>query len=87
MLSREQKVRGTQGIQRAAQILRAVASRGRNGARLIDLSEQTQLEQPTARRILKSLIAEGIIIQDPASRRYMLDHLVLEVLVRDATEF
>jgi DNA-binding IclR family transcriptional regulator len=87
MFSREQPVRGTQSIHRAASLLRAIASHGRNGARLIDLSQQTQLEQPTARRILKSLIAEGIIMQEPESRRYMLGHLVLELGLAAAPQF
>src|SRR3974390_192820 len=83
----DQPVHGTQSIHRAAQLLRAIAARGRNGARLIDLSLQTQLAQPTARRILKSLIAEGIIIQDSKSHRYLLGHLVLELGLAAAPQF
>ena len=63
-------------IHRAAQLLRAIASRGRDGARLVDLTQHTRLQQPTARRILKSLIAEGIVMQQAESRRYLLGHLV-----------
>jgi DNA-binding IclR family transcriptional regulator len=72
-------VRGAQAIHRAAQLLRAIASRGRDGARLTDLTQQTRLRQPTARRILKSLIAEGIVMQHGASHRYLLGHLVFEL--------
>jgi DNA-binding IclR family transcriptional regulator len=80
-------VRGAQSIHRAAQLLRAIASRGRDGARLVDLTQHTHLEQPTARRILKSLIAEGIVMQQPASRRYMLGHLVFELGLAAAPQF
>jgi DNA-binding IclR family transcriptional regulator len=80
-------VRGAQSIHRAAQLLRAIASRGRDGARLVDLTQHTRLEQPTARRILKSLIAEGIVTQEAANRRYLLGHLVFELGLAAAPQF
>ncbi len=80
-------VRGAQAIHRAAQLLRAIASRGRDGARLTDLTQQTRLRQPTARRILKSLIAEGIVMQQGASHRYLLGHLVFELGLAAAPQF
>lgn len=80
-------VRGAQAIHRAAQLLRAIASRGRDGARLVDLTQLTRLEQPTARRILKSLVAEGIVAQEPASHRYLLGHLVFELGLAAAPQF
>lgn len=83
----EGAVRGAQSIHRAAQLLRAIASRGRDGARLTDLSQHTGLEQPTARRMLKSLVAEGIVMQEPASRRYLLGPLLFELGLAAAPQF
>jgi DNA-binding IclR family transcriptional regulator len=80
-------VHGTQSIHRSVQLLRAIASRGRDGARLVDLTHHTGLEQPTARRILKSLIAEGIVTQQTGSRRYLLGHLVFELGLAAAPQF
>ncbi len=83
----DDKVPGAQSIHRAALLLRAIASRGRDGARLVDLTHQAHLERPTARRILKSLIAEGIAMQQPQTRRYLLGHLVFELGLAAAPQF
>jgi DNA-binding IclR family transcriptional regulator len=80
-------LRGAQSIHRAARLLRAIAARGHEGARLIDLTQQTRLEQPTARRILKSLIAEGLVTQQPRTRRYLLGPLVFELGLAAAPQF
>lgn len=63
---------GTQSIQRAAMILRALGDHHAEGRRLVDLSNALFLERPTVHRILKSLIAEQLVTQDPGSRRYYL---------------
>ena len=70
---------GTQGIRRVALLLRALAAHGRAGGRLLDLTTGTGLERPTVHRILKALAAEGLVAQDPASRRYRLGPLLYEL--------
>ncbi len=80
-------VQGAQSIRRAVQLLRAIASRGRDGARLVDLAQTTHFEQPTARRILKSLMAEGVVMQNSGNRRYSLGPLVFELGLAATPEF
>lgn len=69
---------GTQSIQRVVMILRDLASRNREGLRLIDLVDSLQLEQPTVHRMLKSLVAESLVMQDPHSKRYFLGRSMYE---------
>ncbi len=70
---------GTQSIQRAALLLRLVASRGHTGMRLTDLARFAALQRPTAHRILKCLITEGLLTQDRRSRLYLLGPLAFEL--------
>lgn len=70
---------GSQSIHRAAALLQAVASRGLAGGRLVELARHTGLERPTAHRILKSLIAERLLVQDGGTRRYQLGPLIFEM--------
>lgn len=70
---------GTQSIERAAKVMRVIASRNSTGMRLVDISQFAKLERPTAHRILKCLIAEGMVKQDPETRRYSLGHLIFEL--------
>lgn len=70
---------GSQSVHRAAALLQAVASRGLAGGRLVELARHTGLERPTAHRILKSLIAERLLVQDGDTRRYQLGPLIFEM--------
>lgn len=63
---------GTQSLERAIGLLRAVAARAPEGARLADLVVACGLPKPTTRRLLAALAREGLIEQDEASRRYHL---------------
>ncbi|SIR76234.1 transcriptional regulator, IclR family [Pseudacidovorax sp. RU35E] len=60
-------------------ILRHLASRNRDGLRLIDLVDALQLEQPTVHRMLKSLVAESLVMQDPQNKRYFLGRSMYEL--------
>src|SRR3989338_8089718 len=51
---------GTQTIQRASLLMRLLASRSRGGLRLADVVRDSGLEHPTAHRLLKGLMAEGL---------------------------
>jgi len=69
---------GTQSIHRVVMILRELATRNREGARLADLVSDLGLEQPTVHRMLKSLVAESLAFQDPESKRYFLGQAMYE---------
>ncbi len=78
---------GTQAIHRAALLVRVIASRSRTGLRLTELVQHSRLERSTARRILKCLIDEGLVLQDGESRRYFLGPLVFELGLAAAPQF
>ena len=69
---------GTQSIQRVVMILRQLAARNRQGSRLADLVSSLDLEQPTVHRMLKSLVAESLVMQDQQSKRYYLGQAIYE---------
>jgi DNA-binding IclR family transcriptional regulator len=81
------EISGTQSIHRAIVLLRAIASRGRAGSRLLDLAKHARLTPPTAHRILRCLIEENIVSQDPETHRYLLGHLVFELGLAAAPQF
>jgi DNA-binding IclR family transcriptional regulator len=58
---------GVQSLQRAAEILHALADRHRQGARLADVSAATGLSRSTAHRLLTALVHLGLAEQDAAS--------------------
>ena len=70
---------GTQSIHRAVTVLRELASHGVQGTRLVQIAEVLQLERPTAHRILKGLIAQGMVSRDAETKCYRLGHLVYEL--------
>lgn len=78
---------GTQSIERAATVMRVIASRNRAGVRLVDVARYGRLERPTAHRILRCLIAEGLVMQDTRTRRYFLGHLAFEFGLAAASRF
>ncbi|MCK9988448.1 MAG: hypothetical protein AzoDbin1_04920 [Azoarcus sp.] len=83
----ERSAGGTQSIERATHIMRVIASRNSTGLRLVDISKQTKLERPTAHRILKCLMAEGLITQSPETRRYFLGRLIFELGLAASSNF
>lgn len=78
---------GTQAIQRASLLMRLLASRSRAGLRLSDVVKDSGLEHPTVHRILKGLMAEGLVMQVAGSRRYLLGPLVFELGLAAAPQF
>lgn len=78
---------GTQSVQRAALLVRVIASRSRTGLRLAEVVQHSHLERSTARRILKCLVAEGLVMQSSESRRYFLGPLVFELGLAAAPQF
>ncbi|HEY0297216.1 MAG TPA: IclR family transcriptional regulator [Bordetella sp.] len=63
---------GVQTIRRAVVILRLVACGQERGVRLIDLVRMSGLNRPTVHRLLKTLVQEGAIEQEPETRRYLI---------------
>jgi DNA-binding IclR family transcriptional regulator len=76
---RHKPVSGTQAIARAAAILRLIARKGLDGARLTYLTKAAGLSHPTIHRILKCLIEERFVVQDSVTRRYRLGPLNFEL--------
>jgi len=76
---RDSGIRGAQAVRRVADLLRALASEGADGARLVDVARHCRLERPTAHRLLKALVAERMVMRDPSTRRYLLGPLVFEL--------
>jgi DNA-binding IclR family transcriptional regulator len=70
---------GTQVLQRAAALLRLITSNNRMGMRLTDLHRISAIEKPTVHRILQGLIAEQMLRQDNANKRYYLGPAMYEM--------
>lgn len=81
------KPSGTQSIQRSAQILRDIASFSIHGLRVVDIAKHLDMERPTVHRMLKCLVDEKLVMQDPRSRRYFLGHGLFELGLTAAPQF
>lgn len=79
MPDQDRKPTGAQSLHRAAALLRALARRNQVGVRMSDVTAELGLERPTAHRLLKALIDEGLARQDPDTRRYYLGSFVYEL--------
>lgn len=73
--------KGTQSIERAALVLREIATRGVAGGGLWDLADRCELDRGTTHRILGALVRERLIEQRASDRRYFLGPLVFELSV------
>lgn len=72
---------GTQAIGRAFAVLRQVARAGATGVRLTEVAGAAALKVPTTSRLLKALIAEGLVTYDERTRAY---HVGTEFLALSA---
>jgi DNA-binding IclR family transcriptional regulator len=70
---------GTQSIERVVNMLRVVASRGRTGMRLGDVTAASGLPTSTCFRMLQRLEVEGLVERDPVTRKYFLGPLLHEL--------
>jgi DNA-binding IclR family transcriptional regulator len=70
---------GTQTIERAVGLLRYIATHHHNGCRLSTLAGDCGLRKSTAHRILACLIREGLVLQRPSDRRYVLGPMLFEL--------
>ncbi|MDP3619756.1 MAG: IclR family transcriptional regulator [Ramlibacter sp.] len=63
---------GAQSVRRALAVLRLVASGQERGVRMVDIATMSGLSRPTVHRLLKVLIDETAVEQDPLTRRYLV---------------
>ena len=78
---------GAQTITRAILALKLIAGRAPAGIRLVDLARELQIERPTAHRLLKALMSEGMLVRDPTTRQYTLGSLVFELGLASTHQF
>lgn len=64
---------GSSSLSKAIHILKDLAENATEGVRLIDLARRLNLSQPSAHRLLKSLIVEGLVEQEGKSYRLSLE--------------
>lgn len=70
---------GTQSVQRAAELLRTIASHNRAGLRVVDLCEMTGLKRPTVHRLLQCLARERLVVRNARTRNYHLGPMLYEL--------
>lgn len=70
---------GTQSIERVVAMLRVVASRGRSGMRLGDVTVASGLPMSTCFRMLQRLEVEGLVERHAVTRKYFLGPLLYEL--------
>ncbi len=63
---------GAQTVRRAVDVMRFLASGGPDGWALADVVEAASLSKGTAHRLLAALVAEDLVEQQSATRRYRL---------------
>lgn len=68
----ESNAGGSSSLSKAIHILKDLAAHSVEGVRLIDLARRLNLSQPSAHRLLKTLIAEGMVEQMSDSKSYRL---------------
>jgi DNA-binding IclR family transcriptional regulator len=83
----ESRLSGTQSIERALRLMREIAAHNRTGSRLLDLATRTGLQRPTVHRMLKCLMLENMVQQDPETHRYYLGAMVFELGLTAAPRF
>ena len=70
---------GTQSLERAVNVLRAIASRGRNGMRLKEVAQTSGLTVSTCHRMLQYLHQEGLLEKNERANKYKLGPLLYEL--------
>jgi DNA-binding IclR family transcriptional regulator len=74
-------------LKRGTALLRLLATAGARGASLTDLAARCGLPHPSAHRILKQLLDEGLAEHNPDTRRYRLGPLTFELGLAGSTMF
>jgi DNA-binding IclR family transcriptional regulator len=66
-------------VERTLELLRLLATAGRYGLALTQISESSTLPHSTVHRLLRRLIAERMVVQREANKRYVLGPLAFEL--------
>lgn len=74
-------------IERAAQLLKLLATAGRRGMALSEIAKSSALANSTVHRLLQQLIQERLVMQPEAGRRYALGPLAFELGLAAAASF
>jgi DNA-binding IclR family transcriptional regulator len=72
---------GTQSVERAFTLLKAISAVATEGASLTSLMHELGFNRTTAYRLLKCLVEQGALRRDPTSQRYFLGPLALELAI------
>jgi DNA-binding IclR family transcriptional regulator len=84
--TRQHATDGAQSIRRALTVLRILATARQAGLGLSEIALQAGLTRPTAHRILRTLVSEGVVEQKMRTRRYAVGEQVpLLALARPVT--
>jgi DNA-binding IclR family transcriptional regulator len=78
-VQQEHALKGTQSIQRAVALLRALARVNNDGGSAAELAHATAVDRTTAHRMLQCLAAEGLLRYSGKSHRYFLGPLAFEI--------
>ncbi|MGO3872002.1 MAG: IclR family transcriptional regulator [Alcaligenes sp.] len=65
-----ESISSSQTLDRAVQVMQVVVGLRNQGIGLSDVVKKVELTKPTTRRLLLALIGNGLIEQDPVSRKY-----------------
>lgn len=74
-------------IERSAQLLKLLATGGRRGLPLTQLTEHTGMAHSTVHRLLQQLLHERLVVQREGSKRYALGPLAFELGLAAAATF
>jgi DNA-binding IclR family transcriptional regulator len=66
------KVAGAQTLQRGLSIIRLLTSAGPAGLRISEISKRLLLNRSTANRLVRALVEEGFVINEPGHQKYRL---------------
>lgn len=72
-------MRGTQAIERAVALLRAVSRTNHQGATVAEIASQVGLDRTTTHRMLASLAIQGLLSRVGEPRRYVLGPLTCQL--------
>lgn len=82
----ESEGQGSQTVARAMELVRLVSSSSRHGMRLNEVVQAGGLSKPTAHRLLKELVACGMLMRSP-DKRYFLGQFAYELGLSAAAHF
>lgn len=83
----DRAIGGVQTVTRAVQVLKIIARHAHGGLRLTEIAALMDMPAPTAHRLLKGLVREGMLTRLAGAHRYVLGPLVFELGLAAAHQF